>query len=190
MAMNTRHVKALVLFVISYVLLYILYATQDFLPKWDIYGYSFLKGLPINGYAFIDPLFIFIPLLGFWLVWLALEWYEQNFKDHLVMGIPFALGYMVVSYVVWGIAMFGYYWNNAYLVALAQGNSTTTASASFSTTIQFIQTNFIPQLLPSPYFTFILAGLLGWLAFVIVHSFWGERIPEATHHTTMHHAQA
>ncbi|QQR92704.1 MAG: hypothetical protein IPJ89_00465 [Candidatus Iainarchaeum archaeon] len=172
--MHTKSWKALVLFVISYVVLYLLYATQEFLPKWDIFGYSFLRGDPITGYAFIDPLFLFIPFIGFWLMWLGLEWYEHHFKDEFVLNVPFALLYMVAAYAVWFVAMLGYYWNNAYLVEIARGGKNA-ASASFAATLAFVQEQFIPQLLQSPFFVFVLAGLLGWVSYLLVRRFWGEK---------------
>ncbi len=172
--MHAKSVKALVLFVISYVFLYLLYATQDFLPKWDIFGYSFLSGTPIEGYAFMDPLFLFIPFIGFWLMWLGLDWYSHHFKDDFIFNVPFALLYMVASYVVWFVALMGYFWNNAYLVELARGGKNA-GSASFAATFSFVQAQFITQLLQSPFFVFVLAGLLGWISYLITHRLWGEK---------------
>ncbi len=171
--MSSRNLKAIGLFVISYVLLYLLYATQDFLPKWDIFGVSFLSGTPITGYAFIDPLFLLIPFIGFWLMWLGLEWYSSHFKDDFVLNVPFALLYMVAAYAVWFVALVGYFWNNAYLVEISRGGKNV-LSASFAATLKFVQDQFIPQLLQSPYFVFVLAGLLGWVSYVIVQRIWGN----------------
>lgn len=175
--LSVRSLKAWGLFVISYALLYVLYASQDFLPKWDIFGVSFLKGQAITGYAFIDPLFLIIPVIGFWLMWWALEWYSNYFKDEFVFGILFALVFMVASYVVWLVALMGYYWNNAFLVAVAQGNPNP-ASASFGQTMSFAFEKFFELLLQSPYFVFVLSGLLAWISFVIVHKYWNESLPQ------------
>ena len=171
--MQAKHIKAIGLFVLSYVLLYLLYATQDFLPKWDIFGVSFLSGAPIMGYAYVDPLFLLIPFIGFWLMWLGLEWYSSHFKDDFAVNVPFALLYMVAAYVVWFVALMGYFWNNAYLVEISRGGKNI-LSASFSATLKFVQEQFIPQLLQSPYFVFVLAGLLGWVSYVIVQRAWTD----------------
>lgn len=175
--MHTKSWKAWLLFVVSYVFLYLLYATQAFLPKWDIFGYSILSGTPITGYAFVDPLFLVIPFIGFWLMWLALEWYEHHFKDDFVRNVPFALLYMVAAYVVWFLAMIGYFWNNAYLSDLARGGN---GSSSLGVTFQFVQGQFVEQLLQSPFFVLVLAGLLGWISYLLIHRFWGEKHPHAT----------
>lgn len=171
--MHSRHVKYLVFFLVSYIFLYFLYASVDFLPKWDAYGVSILRGIPLEGFLFIDPLFLGIPVVGFVVMILALNAYRHHFKDEFVLSIPFALLFVVGSYVSFFVALMGYYWNNAYLVAIAQG----TASAgltSFGPALTFVMNNFLDQLLASPFFAFVLAALLGWLSYVIIFRYWND----------------
>lgn len=160
--------QTIILFVISYILLYLTYALFDFLPKWDAYGFRFLRGDPLTGYLFIDPLFLGIPFIGFGLMWVAIRWSLHTFKDEQILSIPFALGFVVLSYLAYFVAMVMYYWNNAYLLLLSQGNSSPTMK-SLSMAIDFVFTNFLEQILQSPFFVFILSALLGWVSFVLVH---------------------
>jgi hypothetical protein len=77
------------------------------------------------------------------------------------------------------VALMGYFWNNAYLVEIARGGKNV-LSASFAATFKFVQDQFIPQLLQSPYFVFVLAGLLGWVSYVIVQRVWNDTPPSHT----------
>ncbi len=180
--MQSKTIKALGLFVLSYVLLYFAYVWLDFLPKWDGYGSTILHGQKLQGYLFVDPLFLFLPFVGFSLMWLALSGYSRHFKDDFLLSIPFALVFVVVSYLAYFVALIGYFWNNAYLVALAQGKSDAGFS-SFGITFNFAVENFMDQLLKSPFFVFVLSALLGWVSFVIIHKYWGETLP---HHSASH----
>lgn len=176
---QSRLFKTIVFFVVGYVLLYLIYATQAYLPKWDGYGSAIFSGQPLSGYLFVDPLFLFIPIVGFSLVWLSISWFLRHFKDEQVLSIPFALAFLIGSYVAFFVALIGYYWNNAYLVTIAQGDPSP-AAASFGFTWQYVFTNYVTLLLASPFFLFILSGLWGWIAYVLIHQFWNERLP---HHT-------
>jgi hypothetical protein len=174
--MHSRRVKAGVLLLVSYVLLYLVYLLLDFLPKWDGYGLVFFLSGDPAAYRFVDPLFWFIPLVGFMFSWLSVSWYLRHFKDESVLSIPYALGFVLVSYVVFFIAMVGYYWNNAFLTAMVQGKPSP-GWMSLGPTISFVVENFLDALLQSAYFLFILAALLGWASYVVVHSYWREKLP-------------
>ncbi|MDP2667071.1 MAG: hypothetical protein Q8P05_06240 [Candidatus Diapherotrites archaeon] len=177
--MVARPMKIGIFLVLTYVILYLVYLVFDFLPKWDAYGHSLFQGVPLQGYLFVDPLFWGIPLIGFIFVWLGMEWYALHFKDDFVLSIPFALMWVVLGYVAWFFSMVGYYWNNAFLVALNKGDAYP-GIVSLSPTIDFVMQNFLDFLLKSPFFLFVLAGLLGWVSFVIIHRYWDEPLP---HHT-------
>ncbi len=164
-------VKWAILFVASYVLLYLTYAFLNFLPKWDAYGYAWLAGQPLQGYLFVDPLFLFIPLIGFSFMVLTLDAGRKHFNSEFVFSVLFALGFTVLSYAAFYVALVVYYWNNAYLNSLAQGKPDT-SFATLSFTMDFAFKNFWDFLLQSPFFVLILSALLGWASFVIVHKFW------------------
>jgi hypothetical protein len=144
------------------------YASLDFLPKWDAYGYSFLRGLPVSGYAFIDPLFLGIPLVGFALMWVAISWYKHTFDDEQILSIPFALGFVILSYASYYVADVIYFWNNAFLVATSRGESSP-FWASLSAAMDFVTQNFLDHLLQSPFFVLVLSALLGWASYYLVH---------------------
>ncbi len=160
--------RPVLLFVFSYVLLYLVYASFDFLPKWDAYGYSFLRGQPISGYAFVDPLFLGIPLVGFALMWVAISWYKKSFDDEQILSVPFALGFVVLSYVAFFVADVIYFWNNAFLLATAQGRPSPVWE-SLSAAMDFVSQSFLDHLLQSPFFVLVLAALLGWVSYYLVH---------------------
>lgn len=174
--MHARHLKALILLLVSYVFLYLLYLGLDFLPKWDGYGTSILSGAPSTGYVFVDPLLWLIPLIGFVFTWLSISWYLRHFKDEQILSVPFALGFVIVSYATFFIALFGFFWNNAFLTAMVQGRPNP-GFYSFGPTWAFVSSNFVDQLLPSPFFLFVLSALLGWVSYVVIHSFWKEKLP-------------
>ncbi len=174
--MHSRHVKGGILLVVSYVFLYLLYASLSFLPKWDGYGQSFFSGKPFDGYVFVDPLLWLIPLIGFLFAWVSISWYLRHFKDEQILSVPFALGFVIISYVTFFIALFGYFWNNAFLTAMVQGKPSP-GFYSFGPTWAFVSSHFVEQLLPSPYFLFVLSALLGWVSYVLIHSYWKEKLP-------------
>jgi hypothetical protein len=176
MLFSNRVKKAILFFLVSFVLLYFFYATQDFLPKWDGYGYQILKGQPLSGYLFVDPLFMFIPLVGFAFMWVALSWYLRRFKDEQILSIPFALVFVVASYTSFFIAIVGYFWNNAFLVAVARGDPSPGLN-SFGITWSFAWENFMDLLLKSPFFLFVLSAVLGWLSYILIHKYWNEKLP-------------
>lgn len=170
------------LFVLSYALLYFIYAWFDFLPKWDAYGTAFLHGRELGGYLFIDPLFLGIPLVGFALMWVAIRWYANTFNDEQILSVPFALGFVVLSYASFFLALVMYYWNNAYLSFAIQGDASP-FWASFIYTIDFTLKNFLEMLLQSPFFVLVLSALAGWVVFVLVH----KHIPHhMSHRSTAH----
>lgn len=185
--MVTRTQKIGVSLLITYFVLYLSSILFDFLPKWDAYGHRLIQGLPLQGYLFVDPLFWGIPLIGFSFMWLGLEWYVHHFKDDFILSIPFALVFVVGSYVAWYLAMVGFYWNNAFLSALSQGNPSPTL-ASLPVVLDFVTGNFFEFIIQSPFFLFILAGVLSWVSFVLIHRYWGETLPHHAHAHTPHTA--
>ncbi|MFH0970227.1 MAG: hypothetical protein V1776_02080 [Candidatus Diapherotrites archaeon] len=174
--MNSRMLKAAVFGLVSYVFLYFLYSTQDFLPKWDGYGSRILNGQPLEGYLFVDPLFLFIPVIGFVFAWLSVSWYLRHFRDEQILSIPAALVYVVGSYFAFFIAVLFFFWNNSFLVVMSRGSSNATIE-SFGFAWEYTLTNFLDFLLQSPFFLFVLAGLLGWVSYWIIHRYWGEKLP-------------
>lgn len=160
--------RPLVFFVVSYILLYLIYAIFDFLPKWDAYGYRLLRGEALNGYLFIDPLFLGIPIVGFALMWIAIKWAIHTFQDEQILSIPFALGFVVLSYLAFFVADVMFYWNNAFLVELSQGKASPTWS-SLTLAIDFVAQHFLDHLLQSPFFVMVLAALLGWVSYYLIH---------------------
>lgn len=180
LTMISPRYRPLGLFVLSYLLLYLLYALVDFLPNWDAYGPSFFRGTPILGYAFIDPLFLGISLVGFSMMWIAIRWYASTFHDDQILSVPFALGFVVLSYGAFFLADLLYYWNNAFLVAMAQGNPSPLWS-SFGAATDFVAQNFLDHILQSPFFVFILAALLGWFSYYLIHRVFSHAAP--AHHS-------
>jgi hypothetical protein len=160
--------QTLGLFALAYILLYLIYVSFDFLPKWDAYGYSILHGSPLAGYLFVDPLFLGIPFVGFGLMFIAIRWALHTFKDEQILSVPFALGFVILSYVAYFMAMVMYYWNNAYLSFQMQGQPSP-LMGSLGFTVDFVVKNFLEQLLQSPFFLFVLSALAGWVVFVLVH---------------------
>jgi hypothetical protein len=174
--MHSRHVKAVVLFLVSYVVLYLLYAFAGFLPKWDAYGYPFLTGVSFDGYRFVDPLFLFMPFIGFALGWLSISWYLRHFKEENILSVKYALFFVILSYAAYFLALIGYFWNNAFLGAMAQGHPSPGVS-SLGATWSFVMSNFFDQLLGSPFFLLVLSVLASWVSYKWVHSYWKEPLP-------------
>ena len=156
------------LFAVAYVLLYFIYAWFDFLPKWDAYGTAFLHAKQAGGYLFIDPLFLGIPFVGFALMWIAIRWALYAFEDEQILSVPFALSFVVLSYLAFFVGLVMYYWNNAYLSFLIQGQASP-GVGSLVFTIDFVVKNFLDLLLQSPFFLLILSWRFGWIVFVLVH---------------------
>jgi len=176
----------IIFFAVSYALLYFLYAWFDFLPDWDAYGRVFLTGVPSNGYLFIDPLFLGIPIVGFAFMWIAIRWALSTFENDQILSIPFALLFVASSYVAFFVASLMFYWNNGYLVFIAQGNASPLI-ASLGFTIDFVLKNFLDQILQSPFFVFVLSALLGWVSFILVHRVLTH---ESAHHaSSAHHSK-
>lgn len=170
------------LFALSYALLYFIYAWFDFLPKWDAYGVALLRGQPLSGYLFVDPLFLGIPFVGFAFMWIAIRWASHTFNDEQILSVPFALAFVVLSYASFFMALVMYYWNNAYLSALGQGKESPLLS-SLGFTIDFVVQRFLDLLLQSPFFVLVLSALAGWIVFVLVH----KHIPHHLAHRSAAH---
>lgn len=174
--MHTRHVKALILLLVSYVLLYLVYISLDFLPKWDGYGSTFFSGPNPDAYQFVNPLFWFMPLIGYAFAWLCISWYLRHFKDGNILSVLHALGFVIISYFAFFIAMVGYYWNNAFLGAMVQGKANP-GWVSLGPVISFVMENFLDHILKSAFFLFVLSVLAGWAAYGLIHSYWKEKLP-------------
>jgi hypothetical protein len=165
--------KGILALVITYVILYSLYVTQSFLPAWDAYGLNILNGVPLEGFLFVDPLLWLLPLVGFSFMWIGLSHYIRYFKSESVLSIPFGLVYLISCYVIWFFTLIFYYWNNAFLIQQAQGDPSPFVS-SFSPAVDFVMQSFNDSLLASAFFLFVLAGLFGWVSFVIIHNYFNK----------------
>lgn len=176
---NRKFGLVLASLLVAYIFLYVLYVWVDFLPDWDAYGISLLNGVPLTGFLFVDPLLWLIPFVGFSFVWIGLSSYIRYFNSESVLSIPFGLVYLVSSYAVWFLAMLFYFWNNSFLVQQANG-SPNPFFDSLPPVVDFVFQSFNDFLLKSPYFLFVLAGLLGWVSFVLIHKYGGTKSPHAS----------
>lgn len=177
MASFSKQSRVLAVWAVSYVILYLVYALADFLPKWDAYGVSWLKGAPISGYAFVDPLFVFIPFVGFVVAWLATRWAFDEWGE-IVLAIPSALVGVIMAYLSFGVALVGYFWNNAFLVSFGRGEPNPGWS-SLSFTIEYVLENFLDLLIQSPFFLLVLSLLLGWVSFVLTRTSHAHATPSS-----------
>lgn len=134
----------------------------------------------------LDYLYFLIPIPGFFMMFLLIDWVEEFFSTRFTRTAWFGVFFLCLAVVAFYVAVFWYYCNG---ITLNMGEQSACSANGASQTIQFLSakapnsnillnflsgvfqpfssilmTNFSKLFLESAYLVFVLAGILGWLA--------------------------
>lgn len=162
--MNQRFLRVFVVFALVYIALYFLsfFASSVGLAKW----------LPGDGpldfsvfhFSRLDWSLWLLPVVGFFFVYIGLEWLSKEFEFGQIFSYSFPALFCVASYIAFTAAVFYYFQNQASLsgVDIAQFNL-----------------NYWNYFIGSAFIYFVLAGLGGWGARMLIDSLEGPQPSKA-----------
>jgi len=181
---TSRDLKLIVLFILSYLVLFFLANWPLMSNSQDITG---LRHWNFSSNIFTwDYSLFFLPIAGFFLMYLAIDWIESYFETKFLRSIFFPVFVIVISFMAFFIAVF---WLDCNLVSLntdpgtksictQKGAEATmqilsqhqdqrnillkTISSALPFTAPWLSTIFMNEYLQSPYFVFVLGALFGW----------------------------
>lgn len=158
--MGSRAIKALVLFVLVYGALYFLgMVVHSAKPDLPIASVSFDK-FPWQS----DYTMLLMPIVGFWFVFFLIPYLRKEFGFGKIF-IKFALPVLLLagSYLAFYLAVYLYHYNNASLAKISMSDYLARANLDFTALF-----------LGSAFFYFVLAGLGGWFAALLIDKFEGQ----------------
>ena len=181
---TSRNMKLLVLFILSYLVLFFLANWSQMSSSQDITG---LRHWNFSSNIFTwDYSLFFLPIAGFFFMYLAIDWIESFFETKFLRSIFFPVFVIVISFVAFFVAVF---WLDCNLISLntdpgtksictQKGADTTmqillqlqeqhnillkTVVSILPSTGPWLSSTFTNEYLQSPYFVFVLGALFGW----------------------------
>ena len=187
---NSRNIKLFVLFALSYLILFFLANWATISSSTDITGFRHWN-FSSNIFTW-DYSFFFLPIAGFFLMYLAIDWIESFFETKFLRSPFFLVFVILLSFAAFFVAVF---WLDCNLVSLStdpgtksictqNGANTTmqilsqhqeqrniflkTISSVLPFTSPWLSTNFMNEYLQSPYFMFVLGAIFGWASRLIL----------------------
>ncbi len=158
--MGSRDFKALVIFVLFYAMLYFL----GFVIR------SLKSDLPFSLISFdrfpwqSDYTLLLMPVVGFFFVYFLVPYLRKEFGfGKVFINYVFPVLFLVASYLAFYLAVYVYHYNNASLYGIEMSD-------------YIVQTNldFFRSFLGSSFFYFVLSGLAGWFAVLLIERFEGK----------------
>ena len=187
---NSRNIKLLVLFVLSYLILFFLANWASISNSTDITG---LRGWSFSMNLFMwDYSLFFMPIAGFFLMYLLVDWVESFFETKFMRSLWFPVFVLILSFTAFFVSVF---WLECNLIAQSTAPGTKSictrngATATmgvltqhanqpniilktfvsfFQFTDPWLSSNFTNEFLRSPYFVFVLGALFGWASKLIL----------------------
>ncbi|HLC78867.1 MAG TPA: hypothetical protein VJG83_00415 [archaeon] len=139
--MNKDYPKVLFVFVLTYVALYIIGLLSP-LKDWAIAS-------PSN----LDYMLWFVPATGFFFIYMLLPFAKSEFGFGKYFVYAFPVVFFVLSFLAYYVAIFWYYDNQAFLAGVD---------------ISLFNLNYWDLFLTSHFIYFVLAGIGGWGAGVLI----------------------
>ncbi len=159
--MDSRSLKVFFLFLASYALLFFL---GNFLSKslgvkaWDF----------SNGIWRLDYMLWFTPIAGFFFIYMLIPYLrsEFGFGRHFIYSFPIL--YFVFSFLAYQLSVWWYYGNQLFLAT----NGTYAGCALFlCIDVSPFGLNYWNMFVQSQYLYFVVAGVLGWGARMLIEYF-------------------
>ncbi|MFH1695518.1 MAG: hypothetical protein ABH850_03790 [Candidatus Micrarchaeota archaeon] len=158
-------VKLIFLFALTYIILYFLPAIVKPIESFfDFFPYfNPIKFFPTHDWGFtlnpsmLDYTFFLMPLIGFFFIYLLIDWINDYFETDFAKTIYFPLLFVVLSFIAFYVQLYWYYSNLASLAA-AQGQIVSATD--------FFE--FWGVLRDSAFLVFIFSGLAGWISYRIM----------------------
>lgn len=158
--MGSRDIRALFIFVLFYATLYFL----------GLFVRSAKSDFPVSLISFdgfpwkSDYTLLLMPVVGFFFVYFLVPYLRKEFGfGKVFVNYVFPVLFLVGSYVAFYLAVYVYHYNNASLYGIEMSD-------------YVVQTNldFFRSFLSSSFFYFVLAGLAGWFAVLLIERFEGK----------------
>lgn len=161
------------LFVISYAFLYIVSTFSEPISSFITAVDTWVEKIPIINSimflvksilplpAFSSPMFYLLPVVGFFTIYLLVDWINEQFKTKVASSVWLPLLFFVLCIVAFYIASYWYYCN-AYSMSSSPPAACSADGSKF--TSEMLSTNFSKLFRESAFDLFMWAGILGWLA--------------------------
>lgn len=129
------------------------------IPILDMIPFIIKSFLPVP--AFSSPMYFLLPVVGFFTIYLLIDWINEQFKTQAGFKAWLPLVFIILSMFAFYIALY-WYWCNAFSLGVIDATACT--SEGSKKTAEFLSGNYPNLLRQSAFNLFILAGTLGWLA--------------------------
>ncbi len=152
--MNLRDtIKLIVLFAVSYILLYFLPAiTKALSPEMALHEWGFT----LNP-SMLDYTFFLMPFVGFFFIYFLIDWINDYFKSDFGYSVFFPLLFVVLSFMAFYVQLYWYFSNLASLAA-SQGRIINPGDLF----------DFWSVLRNDAFLVFIFSGLTGWISYKVM----------------------
>ena len=187
---TSRNIKLLLLFALSYLIIFFLANWASISNSTDITGlreWSFSSNIFMWDYSLF-----FLPIAGFFLMYLLIDWAESYFETKFMRSAWFPVFVIILSFVAFFLAVF---WLECNLISMSTDPGTKsictqkgaeatmglllqhanqnnillkTTSSLLTFTSPWLSSNFTNEFLRSPYFMFVLGALFGWASKLIL----------------------
>lgn len=138
--------KIAVLFVVSYIAIYLIYLIFPSLLHIGMRSWSFTSIFQF------DVMTWFLPVPGFFLSFLVIDWINKYYETKFALSVAYPVLLFILSAVVYYINIYWYYTN---YVSLGAGPGV-------------LNFDFWAKFLDSAFLVFVIAAIFGWLARVIM----------------------
>lgn len=177
--LSPNQLKISFVFFVSYFVLFFLSSLSNItgLRGWGPFGDIFR----------IDYFFYLIPIPGFFMIFLLIDWIEEFFESKFTRTIWFPLLFFVLGFIAFYIASFWYFCNifSSSDASFCSSNGSTQTFSFLSANAPsknivlnflsnglpfsgilspFLSSNIVRIFLESAFIVFLLAGILGWLS--------------------------
>jgi hypothetical protein len=105
------------------------------LPQWNLSGFPFVA----------DYMLLLMPFAGFFFIYFLIDWINEFFECKFAFTVLFPVLFFVLSLIAWHIVLIFYFGNISFL--------------NNNVEIPFDSLAYFKN---SPFYVFVLSGLLGW----------------------------
>ena len=158
--MDSSHLRALFIFILSYILLYLLsqFLSQPLgILKWDL---KMAPGSFLPDFSVLDYSLLLVPVVGFAFIYFLIPYLRSEFGFGKNFIYAFPIIFSIASYLAFIVAVYWYVDNNAKL-----------SGTTFDVLAQQTGLDFLKLFFASHFFYFVLAGVLGWFARILIEHF-------------------
>ena len=173
------------LFIVFYSLLFILSSASKQIS-------SIVSDIPILNLVavlpeFESPMFWLMPVVGFFVIFLLVDWVNQYFETEKALSVWFPLLLVMIGFLAFSVSLYFYYGNFAAMKSNEQqsfipylcyahpddcgaivNEFNASGQESDGRQLFYVNVPFWGKLRSSAYYLFLLAGICGWLSRYVV----------------------